>query len=242
MSNTLETLRAPHPVPLQRLVEQEHDRALEDIGDVLARLQDRTLAARWRPQIPDKDLRVILECCPWANRAPVTWYEHAALLALGLGHYALYYTRSGSGLYLLRTWLTDPKIDAEPRTDGNKWDSGNSGLLHYFASADDDAALHDHPWPFRTRILSGGYSEHLPPLDWSPHFIHGPDWQARVVQRRKGDPPRDLQATDLHCVGAIEADTWTMVETGPKVRDWGFHPPGRPWIQWSDYLDRKSVV
>ncbi len=158
------------------------------------------------------------------------WFKREALEALHRGWYQTINARTERDLYLLRFWLTKPEGG-----DDGKFESGDSLLLHYFARADDDAALHDHPWEFRTLILSGGYVEHLPPTSWSDLCIDGPEWDQRCELRMTGDMIV-RKSLDLHCVGRIAPNTWTMVRTGPRERDWGFHPPGKPWVNWREYL------
>lgn len=184
---------------------------------------------------------------------PWPWWVCAALEKLRCGHYFAITGRNDYDLYLMRLWLSAPQVLASD-DGGERFDSGDSILLHWFARGDDDEALHDHPWDFSTEILAGGYTEHLPTGGWlanawlgkrliaiDPHTLPGPDWQARTVRRNAGERVVK-QATDLHCVGAVDPGTWTLVRTGPRVRDWGFHPPGRPWVPWRQYLDEAKSV
>jgi hypothetical protein len=147
---------------------------------------------------------------------------------------------------MARFWLTAPERD---RANAERWESADSVLLHRFASADDDEALHDHPWDFTTTILAGEYDEHLPPVDWidaNPtgsgkwtgngyDDVLGPAWDQRIETRRSGDTVK-REAIDLHSVGRVAPGTWTLVRTGPRIRDWGFHPHGTPWVLWREFL------
>lgn len=172
------------------------------------------------------------------DRTNGPWWESAVCEILFRGHYLLIPTRAGDQPYMLRMWLSPPKRSTRASTE--RWDSANSLLLHYFFRGDDDEALHDHPWDFRTRLLVGCYDEHLPPLDWHRDDPLGPDWCRRIHQRVAGETI-EHQAADLHCVGAVWPGTFTLVETGPEVRaEWGFHPPGQPWISSKDYLAVRS--
>lgn len=178
----------------------------------------------------------------WQFPMPWPWWVSAALDKLRLGHFTPITGRSDDDLYLMRFWLSKPCVLASD--DGSeRFDSGDSVLLHWFARGDDDQSLHDHPWDFTTEILAGGYTEHLPPEPWLGSWLsainraahHGPDWQANTVRRDAGD--RVVKsASDLHCVGAVDPGTWTLVRTGPRHRDWGFHPQDRPWVPWRQYL------
>ncbi len=160
------------------------------------------------------------------------WWKRAAALAHALGRSRIISGRLDPNAYLLRFWLTPPKAG-----DDQGLDSGDSVLLHVFARGDDDQALHDHPWDFKTTILAGGYYEHLPTPEWlASDRIAGPKWDARRELRTK-DQSIYHDATDLHCVGEILPGTVTLVQTRPRSRSWGFHPEGDNWVPWKTYLN-----
>ncbi len=170
-----------------------------------------------------------------------TWYQRQAVDAIKADRYQIIRGRNDQDMYLLRMWRNKPR----PGTDGARFDSGNSDLIHWFPRGDDDACLHDHPWGFHTRILAGGYMEHLPPLAWEPGDKIGPAWDERIVRRNPGDMVMH-NASDLHCVGQLLVPAtstrdfggcWTNVVTGPKERSWGFHPTGKPWVYWRTFLN-----
>lgn len=165
------------------------------------------------------------------------WWKRAAAAAYAAGHSRIITGRNDGDAYLLRFWLTPPE-----KGDDQGFESGNSVLLHVFARGDDDAALHDHPWDFQTTILSGGYWEHLPSAFWERYLaactdvqLRGPQWNARREFRDTGATVRH-QATDLHCVGEVLPNTVTLVRTGPRIRSWGFHPEGEPWVPYKQFL------
>jgi hypothetical protein len=161
------------------------------------------------------------------------WYHRAAVAAMKTDRFWLIPTRERTGPYLLRMWLSPPIL--KKRGDRERFLSERSLLLHYFFRGDDDQALHDHPWDFSTRILAGGYMEHLPPWHWCPDEPLGPAWDQHIQQRNAGDAIMH-RANELHCVGMVQPGTFTLVETGPEVRAWGFHPQGQRWIESADYL------
>ncbi len=178
----------------------------------------------------DADIHALAENS-WKNG---TWYEQDAWMAIHLGHFLIIHGRNDSDVYLVRCWLTTPRRD-----ERGEWDSGNSLLLHFFARGDDDQSLHDHPWHFSTRILVGGYREHLPPAGWVRNSV-GPAWNENTVMRRAGERIHHA-ANDLHCVGEVLPGTWTMVKTSPRDRAWGFHPPGQPWQPYADFLNARKT-
>jgi hypothetical protein len=110
-------------------------------------------------------------------------------------------------------------------------------FLHKFLKGDPDD-VHDHPWPYATLILKGGYYE------WVPEFNTEGDM---VGQRRHWRGPghfRICSATSYH---RIELDpgvtAWTLFMPGPQKREWGFLWAGKKWIHNEDYFQlRKNKV
>ena len=108
-------------------------------------------------------------------------------------------------------------------------------FLHKFLKSDPDD-VHDHPWPYATVILKGGYWE------WIPHFD--------TVGRKTGEyqvwrGPGHFRISKANSFHRIELDpditAWTLFMPGPKQRDWGFLVQNT-WIQWEQYLkQRKSA-
>lgn len=93
----------------------------------------------------------------------------------------------------------------------------------------DDPIMHDHPWPFLTIILKGGYWEHTPKgKTW-----HGP---GSIIKRK---------ANELHWL-ELDQDkpATTLFFMGPQQREWGFiiqDSKGKDtWIKWTDYLEQVS--
>jgi len=153
------------------------------------------------------------------------WRLHQAVAAFDRGHYHVI-TDPAQRPYLARFWLSVPF----PSTDSSSpWESASSHLLHWILRPDADRHLHDHPWEFTTRIISGGYVEetqegvasrypktrHIRPLGF-PHRI------ASLI----GDPAN---------LTTGRGGTWTEVYTGPRARPWGFYTPGG-WIDHAIYF------
>jgi len=108
-------------------------------------------------------------------------------------------------------------------------------FLHKFLKSDPDD-VHDHPWPYATVILKGGYWEWIPVFDTIGRKI------GEVQHWRKPGHFRTCSASSFH---RIELDPnvtcWTLFMPGPKQRDWGFMVKNK-WVQWEQYLkQRKSV-
>ena len=107
-------------------------------------------------------------------------------------------------------------------------------FLHKFLKSDPDD-VHDHPWPYATLILKGGYWE------WVPEF----DEQGTKISERKiwrgAGHFRISSAKSFHRVELEPGVTaWSIFMPGPKQREWGFLRQGK-WIQWEKYLARSSV-
>lgn len=108
--------------------------------------------------------------------------------------------------YLRRWWVV-------PRNEGA------NVYLHDIRRSDDDRALHDHPWNWTTRVLSGRYFEHTPD---------------GVFERKAGDIV-SRKATDLHRIEIRPGENAiTLFVTGPKVREWGFACP-QGWRHWKEF-------
>jgi hypothetical protein len=195
------------------------------------------------------DSQVFTELLPQWRQSKL-WFEQDAARALTENRYRFVHGRTDRDIYLIRCWLVQPeKIVAG---EEEILSSSNAVMLHFFPRGDDDQCLHNHPWHFRTTILQGGYAEHLPPASWLDRYLHilaqgctvdqegrpipGPDWDREIQTRDVGESV-EHQAWDLHCVGTVLPDTWTLVRTSPKIASWGFHPPGKPFVGWRAYLD-----
>jgi hypothetical protein len=134
---------------------------------------------------------------------------------------------------ITRTWQQIPLM--------TRWTlfghSGKSGsgtdravYLHRFHRSDADE-MHDHPWPFVSIILAGGYHEVTPAKGWTDGV--GP------VLRRWYGPGRVLvrPASWIHRVEIPEGrDAWTLIVRGTKERSWGFWCPSGGFIPWRRHL------
>ena len=96
--------------------------------------------------------------------------------------------------------------------------------IHRILSADENM-LHDHPWDFESIILSGGYLEQT---------------ESGTERHKKGDRFH-RKAADLHRIVSVQPDTWTLVITGPVVRNWGFMIDGA-WCHYDDPMAKVREV
>lgn len=95
--------------------------------------------------------------------------------------------------------------------------------LHHFLKGDNDPDPHDHPWPFWTFILKGGYTDET-------HYKHTVSYQKCKPFRLYHRPP-----THIHRVLLPEGmKAWTLVFLGKKVQEWGFYTPNG-FVHHSEY-------
>lgn len=139
----------------------------------------------------------------------------------------------------LPPWLVNRIIARAQRTpyihlDGymNRWwllpynRTGYAARVHEIVSSDRERDLHNHPWPYITVILRGGYFEHTPGGRWdvaTNRRWYGP---GSVLVR----PANSFHRLELwRRPDGTEESCWTLFLTGRKRRDtdpghscWGF--------------------
>ena len=105
-------------------------------------------------------------------------------------------------------------------------------FLHKFLKGDPDD-VHDHPWPYATLILKGGYYE------WTAEFDKN---NIKVGETRHWRGPghfRICSANSFHRIELKEGVTaWTMFMPGPQKREWGFLVNNK-WVQHEQYLTER---
>jgi len=107
-------------------------------------------------------------------------------------------------------------------------------FLHKFLKSDPDD-VHDHPWPYATLILKGGYWE------WQPHFDSVGRKVGEFQTWRGAGHFRICSANSYH---RIELDPtvecWTMFMPGPQRREWGFLVNNK-WIHNDKYIEQRTA-
>lgn len=124
-------------------------------------------------------------------------------------------------------------------------------LLHHFLPNADDRAVHDHPRPFLTVVLKGGYDDMQPCRACDGLGIHeygslpddyGPTTETEICLRCNGTKVelreqmragmvRHRPAEHKHRTKVLSSGCWTVVVMGPIQRKWGFWV-GRDWLPW----------
>jgi hypothetical protein len=106
-------------------------------------------------------------------------------------------------------------------------------FLHKFLKSDPDD-VHDHPWPYATLILKGGYYE------WTPQF--GSDGK-KIGEMARWCGPGHFRTCSANSYHRIELDPtvecWTLFMPGPQKREWGFLV-NNTWIHNNTYLSERA--
>jgi len=108
----------------------------------------------------------------------------------------------------------------------------------------DDPIFHDHPWPYMTIVLKGGYYEHTPVFDKDgKKFAEFTRWcgPGTIIKRK---------AHELHWL-ELEGNqpVTTLFIMGPQQREWGFltesNTGNQCWVKHdtylSDHITQKSL-
>jgi len=106
-------------------------------------------------------------------------------------------------------------------------------FVHKFCKSDPDD-VHDHPWPYFTLILRGGYYE------WIPQFDRDGKKFGEIAHWRQPGHFRFCSASSYHRIEldpAVEA--WTLFVPGPQKREWGFLVKDK-WIHNDEYLGKMA--
>ncbi len=112
-------------------------------------------------------------------------------------------------------------------------------FLHKFLKSDPDD-VHDHPWPYATLILKGGYYE------WTPNFNSAGEKIGETRHWRGPGHFRLCRSTSYHrielCPGV---ECWTLFMPGPQRREWGFlvgANGNEQWIHNDEYLASRAQL
>lgn len=95
---------------------------------------------------------------------------------------------------------------------------GDRTRLHHLLTSDPQPDPHDHPWNFRSVILTGAYDE------WTPDGWH--TWRAGDIVERDAATP--------HRLDLVDGPMFTLCTVGPVRRPWGFHT-ANGWVHWRHY-------
>jgi hypothetical protein len=106
-------------------------------------------------------------------------------------------------------------------------------FLHKFLKSDPDD-VHDHPWPYATLILKGGYWE------WVPCFNQEGEKVGETRYWRGPGHFRVCSPNSYHRIELKEGVTsWTLFMPGPQTREWGFLVKNK-WVDNNTYLTERA--
>lgn len=126
--------------------------------------------------------------------------------------------------------------------------------LHTIYSSDGDRDPHDHPWDWSSLIIHGAYREHRFKVQCSqcrPLILRdgggicprcsGPLEIIGVGYKdfKQGDV-NTHRAAELHRLELLTPVVVSVVDLGPRVREWGFQT-SNGWVGHEEYLRVKDV-
>lgn len=127
-------------------------------------------------------------------------------------------------------------------------------FLHKFLRSDPDMP-HNHPWPYFTIILKGGYWEWIPIFGFDENsmddMLAGPDKDEMNIigEKRVWRGPGHFRVCPANSYHRIEVepgvDCWTLFMPGKKTQDWGFLTHKNwdwktvKWVQHEKYIEGK---
>ncbi len=148
------------------------------------------------------------------------WWERAALVAYEYGYCRAISDRNTGKPYLVRFWLHPPDYKAN-----GQGISSNSLLLHLILAPDAGTELHNHPWEFTSRVLSGW----LRLIEAQSH-----DVAERIPVTLRRGQSYFLKTAWFHRIDDCAPSTWTLVQTGPLLNpDWQFLRDDGTLVLWS---------
>lgn len=106
--------------------------------------------------------------------------------------------------------------------------------LHHILKPDLDRDPHDHPWPFVSILLGGGYRELWCKAE--DYRSIGGAWSPRHAKRVRFINWHS--STDLHRIVEFikPAGVWSLFVTGPFQKKWGFQT-SEGWVYYRDYAE-----
>lgn len=106
-------------------------------------------------------------------------------------------------------------------------------FLHKFLKSDPDH-VHDHPWPYATLILKGGYYEYVPVFN---------EEGLKISEHCYWRSPGHFRICSANSYHRIEikpgVECWTLFMPGPQKREWGFLVDNK-WMENGKYFEYRK--
>lgn len=147
-------------------------------------------------------------------------------------------SRDGSEIYMDRWWLFNPYTkDATGSAGPARRSWLPSVRVHHIMRADDDGALHDHPWNARTIVMRGWYREERPAEDAMLEMPTG--WTLvsfRELHHRIAGYTGRVLFNSYHRISEVSpGGVYTLWFTWKYRGTWGFMVDGHK-VPWRKYL------
>lgn len=124
------------------------------------------------------------------------------------------------------------------------WGTDSQWFIHNIRLPDEGRDMHDHPWDFTSWILKGGYTEEVLQSEGTTTWTD--------VRRHTQGERIENTAYHAHRIEFVHrrpdtpGSAWTLVNTGPARRVWGFFTKGPPkcayeWVNWRKYLGLENA-
>lgn len=142
-----------------------------------------------------------------------------------------------------RLFLVKKIVSREGKVHFRRWRLAQTPLfafyLHEIARSDEEHDPHDHPWPFVSFILKGGYTEKL----WRGvvEDFDGIRHHTISYEEHTHRPGSFLcrDGRDFHKITLLGGAAWTVVLTGPRNHPvWGYKTD-RGWVDHLTYRREK---
>lgn len=112
-------------------------------------------------------------------------------------------------------------------------EQGGALMLHWIEKPDPQPDPHDHPVPFLSIVLRGGYVEEREAARPTRRSV-GRWPNGRWFEVRRVRWLNLIRSRDVHRIISVEPGTLTLCIAGPKRREWGFHTVSG-WVAWRPY-------
>jgi hypothetical protein len=104
--------------------------------------------------------------------------------------------------------------------------------LHYIARPDHDRDLHNHPFRYRTFILSGWYRSVVQPVGWALPY---------VAERLNAGDSDSMDVGDWHRIALMHpSGVWTLFFMTDNTEEWGFLTQ-EGYVESREYFRRKRA-
>jgi hypothetical protein len=118
------------------------------------------------------------------------------------------------------------------------WGTDSQWFIHNIRLPDEGRDMHDHPWDFTSWVLLGGYTEEVRRVEGTLSYVETRCHSAGDKIENSAYHTHRIEFLERSVLGS----TWTLVNTGPARRVWGFftrktQTSPLEWTNWRKYLN-----